>query len=83
MTPNEPTWHALVREETDPNLSDTEVHDLLWNCSSFPFGDEESVRSTLREYWEKGGKTVQGAMDASHAALDYAMSQFHAEKRDE
>lgn len=36
----------LVQEYFD--VSDNEAHDILWNKTCFPFGDEDDIRKNLR-----------------------------------
>lgn len=74
MSEDTKTIRDLVTDVCGP-LTDEEVRDLLWSASSYPFGDTDSIRQTLSESWEKGGKTVNGAIGYSHTQLDDAWNR--------
>ncbi|WP_343819773.1 hypothetical protein ISN75_06770 [Dyella marensis] len=69
------TWMDLAKEITGLE-SEEDLSAVLWACSSFPFGDEESVRKTLTDSCIGGGGTVAGAVAFAEAELDAAMSQL-------
>jgi len=73
------TWLDLTRSVVG-DLSDDDCHDLLWNASCYPFGSPEQVEKSLRESWENGGRTVDGAISYAHAELDGAMDEHRSQR---
>jgi hypothetical protein len=71
------SWHDVVRR-VHPQATDGECDVLLWECSCFPFGTLRQTWRGLRDIWERGGRTVSGAVALSYAELDRAMSQISA-----
>lgn len=62
-----------------PNASDEAIHALLWSCSPYPFvADIRRLRRSIRKCLNRGGGTVDGALDYSHAELDRVMSERRA-----
>lgn len=60
---------ALVRDVV-PAASEEDCEALLMNCTAFPFAaDMAKVKAQLAEAYEKGGRTVNGAMDWAHCEI--------------
>ena len=56
------TGIELVRKVL-PDASEEDCDRLLWGCTAFPFSkDPRKLKRQIRVAWEKGGKTVDGAL---------------------
>lgn len=68
-----------------PKFTEQDVHDLLWECTAFPFRkDVRKLRRQMREALRHGGGTLAGATAWAYQQLDEAMSaraeaEFNAE----
>lgn len=74
--------HAYLRGIA-PKASAEDLNDLLWSCTSFPFGmskDIRKVRRALRRAFHEGGYSIAGAIRFSHEDLDYQMDRHMDEK---
>jgi hypothetical protein len=70
-------------KEVWPGASDEAAESLLWEASSFPFSDEESVMAQLKASYEKFGGDVRLAIDDAYAEIDRAMKEFNEKHKDD
>ena len=63
--------------------SDEAAESLLWEASSFPFSDEDSVMAQLKASYEKFGGNVDLAINDAYAQIDKAIREYNETHKDD
>ncbi len=74
---------TTYRRGIAPKASDSDIHQMVWSCSPFPFcKDIRKIRRSLRRYFHQGGNSVEGAINAAHEELDKQMILWQEHRKE-